>query len=1187
MAEYIPFGEPVNESERQAFFYLRDNLPKSYKLFTNLEIKQYSGQIYEIDLILVAPHCVYVVDVKNWRGRIEVNYPYWDSADYQSVYSPLKKLREHTKKLSNIICNINRANPDLRKIHIQSAILMTAKDVEVIEHGDIKDAKDVTYLDKRCLDYFQSDACIVGDRYKDIKGYISIVEKAISGKARPRSAPKRYQDWQVEEDLSGDGDRCKEYRAKKIKGMKGLTVRLRVYQVDSLLEPAKQEQQYKLISTAFEAVSQLSAHANILNVLNFFESREHDCLVIVTEDVPGQLLYQQIKNKSLNWEQKVTIIKDVLSGLGHAHKQGVIHRNITPETILVTAKGQARLINFDYARISDRTGTIANYIVQDLEKYAVYQAIECQSDPSKASVVSDLFSAGLVFYELLTEFVAFEDANQIYECEAVFPVKPSGHNPQLSPGWDNWLQKLCAFDPKHRYNNAEIALQELESLISSNLDLDINDLPQGEIIDNQYRVIKRLGRPGSFAVAYHAYHNLYGELVLKLVTRDKRSVYERLEQEYNALRQVPEHPYIVKVIWAGQLRDDTPFIAFEYIDGKDVETLIESKTLSREKAVEIAQQTATGLSHLHQHQVRHQDIKPSNLFLTDKGIRIIDFNVAVSDNGEITASAGTRRYMPPDCKPTLDSTTSEKVDRDLYALGIVFYECVTGSYPFDEPQPPIGKLPHNPREIKGCEDLSDELVQLLMQAIAPKRADRFTSAEEFLKVINSLPSLIKSQGQAELQTSAISDKIAILELQQPLAITSLLRQPFNLSDAPQLTSQSQINLDKPIVLDPKELYDIHPGYIAITTEVEWMQSFGINDSPCWVKGEMLCEWTREWLQAWDKMDAVAEIKQDPRLGLEALFHPLPLPSQWNSKQLLAIATRLDSYPQDNPIAHLLAEITVTDTQIWLPEPSIENFAAWLIIQIPQEWKPLEQVWQNHFPECDLTSYYQTEDKLLLLRRWLGIIEPTLTEFGKYPLPVPDVLAEEFDQYWEQKISRSEGKILDDIIPIKQSGMERIANSADRILRDRPHWQTKDRVTKIAGFLNSQGNPRKSIQRERVLIFCCGEGKAKQPGQLEITIDNLNSVPLTDLYLYIPELTAFKTGKFLEEKIPANERLNLQLLIPEMPELPPTYEGNILFLSGELTFKFANGEAGNATLAPDSTITINQIFSSGFDIDEFL
>ncbi|AFY45727.1 hypothetical protein [Nostoc sp. PCC 7107] len=163
--------------------------------------------------------------------------------------------------------------------------------------------------------------------------------------------------------------------------------------------------------------------------------------------------------------------------------------------------------------------------------------------------------------------------------------------------------------------------------------------------------------------------------------------------------------------------------------------------------------------------------------------------------------------------------------------------------------------------------------------------------------------------------------------------------------------------DKHIILDPTALYDIPSGYIPITTEVEWIEFFGVSNACCWVKGERLCEWAKTWLRVWNRSEEIAEIKQHPRSKLTQLFDNVPLPKDWSDERLLIVATKLDAYPQDNPIAHFLADnIPDSNRQIWFAEPSISHLAAWLAIIVPLEYQPFERVWQQQFRDFQRIKY---------------------------------------------------------------------------------------------------------------------------------------------------------------------------------------------------------------------------------------
>lgn len=758
MAKVIPIGQPANESERQAIGFLRDHLPDGWLIFHNFEMRQ-GEEVFEIDIAILAPHAVYLVDVKGTRGNIDVYGSKWYPEGRQPFFSPLAKLRSHAKTMATIIRESNTGLIELRKAHVHAAVLLTA-DAAVFDQAGI-DSPDVTDF-KHCLKYFRDQSRIPDNRLDNITRFHSQIAKAITGNAKPKSAALVFRDWQVEEKLGGT-DRYTEYRAKhNLLGKSGGMARLRVYQADPYQDEAARKEEFKKISNAYRAVAHMPTHANVLAVKDLFVNEDEDKVVLVTEDLPGQALRLHINKASmaLTFDQKLQVMRDVLSALDHAHRHEVIHRNLTPDAILVTKGGQARVTGFDFARVGkSRTSTIADQIIDDLD--TAYQAPECFKDPTQASIASDLYAIGLILYELLTGELPFESVDQMMEADGKFPMKPSEHKPDLPKGIDEWLQKFCEFDPEERHASAAIARKALDDLIlpeakdESAADVsgpavvvpqlpdNLTNLPQDFILADRFRIQKKLGS-GGFGVAYKVFDSL-GDVVrvIKLVTKDRRSVYERLRREYKTLTNLPDHPHVVKVVWADRMADakQTPYIVFEYVEGLDVSDLIDAEALSLEDSVRIVRESAEGLGHLHKHGVYHQDVKPSNLLWTDKGVRIIDFNVAVTENDEVQGGGGTRRYLPPDYDYSSEPDASDRMDRDLYALGLSFYECLTGKYPFDEPTPPIKTQPKDPKQFKGCAELSSSLVNVLVKMVAPERKDRFASAEEFLMALDEVKRL--------------------------------------------------------------------------------------------------------------------------------------------------------------------------------------------------------------------------------------------------------------------------------------------------------------------------------------------------------------------------------------------------------------------------------------------------------------
>ena len=782
MATVVPIGEPVNEAERQAIAHLRDHLPSSFVLFHNFEIRR-DGESFEVDLAVLTPHALYLVDVKGTRGLIDVYGSKWYPEGRQPYTSPLLKLRSHARTVKGLLTESQPGRRDLEGVFVEAVVLLTAPDAHLVDQGS-RDIENVTTL-KKSAAFFQNAGRISARFEKNISRLHGMVRSALIGVAHKRSGPMVLGDWEVVERL-GAGDTFTEYRAiNTFAGKRGGTALLRVYQADPYLtDPQERERQKARIANAFFALNRLPGHPFIAGARSFFATEGEDRYVLVTEDVSGQALRLHIDKPSLalTLDQKLRVARELFEALAFCHAHEVVHRDLSPGTILLGSDGHIRLTVFDHARAgTDRSLTIAAEIVEKID--ANYAAPEAWKEPANASPSSDVFSAGLVLYELFTGQRPFGSPTELFDQSGVFPVKPSAHRAEIAPPLDEWLQRLCTFDPSQRLT-ADDALETLDAALAvanpaeptappaapttprpavAAPMVEWTNVPRGTLLAGKLEVQARLGH-GTFGVVYKVVDTL-GDVTraLKLILRDRHSTLERLKKEYKTLVHLPEHPYVVRVIDANVLPGDgPPYMLFEYVDGEDLGNLINDARFAPEDALVLFRQVAEGLAHLHQEGVYHCDIKPHNLLWTLRGAKIIDFNVAVhtEDNGH---GGGSRRYLPPDLDLSVPPSPSELVDRDLFALGLTVYEALTGRYPWEASSPPPATPAPDPREMPGLYDLSPDLTSIVLKSIAPKRADRFASAAA---LIDALGEVTRARREP---TSETSESILVPELVSAVA----------------------------------------------------------------------------------------------------------------------------------------------------------------------------------------------------------------------------------------------------------------------------------------------------------------------------------------------------------------------------------------------------------------------------------
>ncbi len=455
MATVIPLGAPANEAEHRTILHLGDHLPESYLVLHNFEI-DHNEQPLGINIAVIAPHAVYLVGAQDTRGPIDVQGSKWYPDGRQPHTSPVLRLRDHAESLKGAITGSQPGRRDLEGVYVDAVILLTAPDA-VLQDPAQRDAPSVTTLEKSAS-FFQNTGRIPGGYSKDIGALTPMILNVLEG-GKPRSGPLLFKNWKVAECLGGSAA-ATDYRAfNSVAGERSGHVRLRVYEADPYgLSSEEIAQQRRRIANAYEALSSMPGHPCIVGVRDFFSMDREDGFVLVTEDVAGQALRRHIDRAdlALTLDQKLRLATDLLEALAHAHANDVVHRALTPSTVLVGRDGRPCLVDFDFARVgNDRSHTIAGEIVDSLEP--LYTAPEVLAHPKAASPASDVFSAGVVLYELFTGEKPFESPTEAFEQDGVFPTPPSEHRGELPEGIDVWLQSFCAVQAAERPSAAEAA----------------------------------------------------------------------------------------------------------------------------------------------------------------------------------------------------------------------------------------------------------------------------------------------------------------------------------------------------------------------------------------------------------------------------------------------------------------------------------------------------------------------------------------------------------------------------------------------------------------------------------------------------------------------------------------------------------------------------------------------------------
>jgi serine/threonine protein kinase len=432
---------------------------------------------------------------------------------------------------------------------------------------------------------------------------------------------------------------------------------------------------------------------------------------------------------------------DAFTGLADLHEAGVVHRAISPDTVWIGDDGRVRFDGFHMARIAGERSLAGS--LESIEETDPYAAPELRLGMGFAEPASDIFSLALTLRYAFTG----EEPNGGSATDSSIAPHFVAHELLA-------LLRVClASDDRTRppANSIAARLRALEEQPSGET---ADPLAEGALIDDQYRVLRILGRGASGVTVLANDEIAGGSVVLKAISNPELKLL-LARAEFRALRDLA-HPSLPRVL---DIRPPAaPFqIKLEFVAG---DTLAEQRRAGRPK-VEIAKRVLRALSellkHLEDRNYLHRDITPHNIVVPDspdEPVRLIDFGLAAA-MGEDSALVGTPLYRAPEIDAGLEWTPLA----DQYALATVLIEFLAGKLPYQLE----GRIPRKRQRLPLSaligSSVSADIVRILERASHPEPAARYPTnsdfAHEVLKLSDATPDATAPQDPIDVQADVV------------------------------------------------------------------------------------------------------------------------------------------------------------------------------------------------------------------------------------------------------------------------------------------------------------------------------------------------------------------------------------------------------------------------------------------------
>lgn len=472
----------------------------------------------------------------------------------------------------------------------------------------------------------------------------------------------------------------------------------------------------------FESESLIIAQLNHPNIVQVIDKgiTDESQPYFVMEKIAGIDLSRMLGGGELPFNKKLDIAIQLCKGLAYAHKNGVIHRDIKPSNIIIDQHGDVKILDFGIALTNDQS--VDNQSMSSVIGTLGYVAPEQEEDYSNATYASDIYSVGILFYDL-------------------FGKPATGNNKKSIERLDNNLSdelialiKKCSHDSvSQRYRSlSEVRDELLRISQGSHLGkTHIKEVQQeNKDLANNFNLLDVLSKTATKRVYLFQKKSNQQLLVIKRSIGDLNGL---KEAKYLASLK---HPNIVNIFAAAKSHNNATIIS-EYLSGGSLSNQL-IQDMSEQSFLEQAGQICSALYFAHQNNILHSNLSPNNiLFDAKQNLKLCDFGQTNSSNDDPLA---VRTYQPPSQQAFCEQY-------DIYCMGAIFHHMLYGVPPGITPPSPTRKI-------------SFRLQKLIDSMLAIDPLNRPPSAQvlvELKRIANISNKRIRSNiGSADLTTNSPS-----------------------------------------------------------------------------------------------------------------------------------------------------------------------------------------------------------------------------------------------------------------------------------------------------------------------------------------------------------------------------------------------------------------------------------------------